>query len=51
MVLRVKEAVRATRLVLGVDVITVPLDDIVLVILRELVQRMNLVLDDCLAAA
>ena len=50
-VLRVKEAIRATRLVLGVNVITVPLDDIVLVILRELVQRMDLVLDDCLAAA
>ena len=48
---RVKEAVRATRLVLGVYVITVPFDYIVLVILRELVQRMDLVLDNRFAAA
>lgn len=51
MVLRVKEAVRATGLELGVDVVAVPLDDVVLIFLREFVQRMHLVLNNLLTGA
>lgn len=51
MVLGVKEAVRAACLELRVNVVSVPLYNIILVFLRELMQRVDLVLDDLFARA
>lgn len=48
---RVKEAIGTTGFILGVNVIAVPLDYVVLIVLREFVQRMNLVFYDLLTRA
>ena len=50
-VMGVEQGVRAVCLVLRVDVVPVPLHDIVLVLLTELMQGVDLILDDLLSRA